>query len=134
MSGKYTTTRRRFFKNSAVATSGAVLGMHSGSAVNPQSASAANESLALIRRPATIYIVSFSTLPPREPDSLHKTLKRMETCIEQAAELHSDLVAFPEVCNQLKAADPWQLNRLMVPRSSSSKRIINFFILDLFSI
>jgi len=59
-------------------------------------------------RNATISLVSFPTLPPNEPDRLAKTLARMDDCVAQAAAVHSDLVAFPEICNVLGATDPWR--------------------------
>jgi len=69
----------------------------------------------LMRRKATISLVSFPTLPREEPDRLKKTLANMGKHIEEAASLGSDLVAFPEIANYLGAADPWQFEPLDGP-------------------
>ena len=58
-------------------------------------------------RNATISLVSFPTLPATEPNRLHKTLANMGCYVDQAADVRSDLVAFPEICNLLGASDPW---------------------------
>ncbi len=52
-------------------------------------------------RSATISLVSFPTLPPDEPDRFEKTLAKMATCVDEAAQSKSELVAFPETCNYL---------------------------------
>lgn len=52
-------------------------------------------------RSANISLVSFPTLPVDEPDRFTKTLAKMESCVDEAAQLKSDLVAFPETCNYL---------------------------------
>ena len=67
------------------------------------------------RRKAIISLVSFPTLPRNEPDRLSKTLANMGKHIEEAAMLGSDLVAFPEIANQLGSADPWQFEPLDGP-------------------
>jgi len=73
-------------------------------------------------RLATVSLVSFPTLPPNEPDRLNKTLKRMEDCIEQAAHCKSDLVAFPEICNQLSASNSWQFEPFDGPTITAMSR------------
>ena len=66
-------------------------------------------------RNATISLVSFPTLPADEPERLTKTLDRMGGFVDQAAVLGSDLVAFPEICNTLDAAEPWSFEQLDGP-------------------
>lgn len=61
-------------------------------------------------REATISLVSFPTLPPDEPDRLEKTLTRMGDYVGYAAELGSDIVAFPEVCNRLGTPNGMQFD------------------------
>ena len=60
-----------------------------------------------MRRPATISLASFPTLPADAPDRLRRTLNRMQKTVDQAAAVKSDLVAFPEICNVLGADAPW---------------------------
>ncbi|MHC4644761.1 MAG: carbon-nitrogen hydrolase family protein [Planctomycetota bacterium] len=69
----------------------------------------------LIRRKATISLVSLPTLPRAEPDRLNKTLANMGRHIEEAAALGSDLVAFPEIANYLGAERPWRFEPLDGP-------------------
>ncbi len=52
-------------------------------------------------RSSTVSLVSFPTLPPDEPDRFEKTLAKMATCVDEAAQSRSELVAFPETCNYL---------------------------------
>ena len=61
-------------------------------------------------REATISLVSFPTLPADEADRLRKTLAKMSEYIDQAAELGTDLVAFPEICSRLDGPDPLQFD------------------------
>jgi len=61
-------------------------------------------------REATISLVNFPTLPPDESDRLRKTLARMSEYVDQAAELGSDLVIFPEICNRLGSPDDLQFD------------------------
>jgi hypothetical protein len=72
-------------------------------------------SMVLNRRKAVISLVSLPTLPREEPDRLNKTLANMGRHIDEAATLGSDLVAFPEIANQLGAADSWQFEPLDGP-------------------
>ena len=58
-------------------------------------------------RYANISLVNFPTLPADEPGRLQKTLDRMCGYIADAAQGQSDLVAFPEICNCLDTANPW---------------------------
>ncbi len=73
-------------------------------------------------RDATISLVSFPTLPSDSPDRLARTLERMGECVDQAAALRSDLVAFPEICNTLGAAEPWQFEQLDGPTIATMGR------------
>ena len=66
-------------------------------------------------REAIISLVSFPTLSSDEPDRLNRTLVRMSQYIDHAADLQSDLVAFPEICNYLGAENPWQFEPLDGP-------------------
>ncbi len=75
-----------------------------------------------MHRQAVISLVNFPTLPPDEPDRLHKTLARMAQCVADAAERRSDLVAFPEVCNTLGAADIYQFEALDGPTLAALRR------------
>ena len=58
-------------------------------------------------RTATISLVSYKPLSADEPDRAKKTLDRMGRHVDQAADLGSDLVAFPEICPTLGLSDPW---------------------------
>jgi hypothetical protein len=58
-------------------------------------------------RPVTISLVSLPTYPPDEPDRLAKTLRRMESFVDEAARRQSALVAFPETCNTLHSGPTW---------------------------
>jgi predicted amidohydrolase len=62
-------------------------------------------SVASAARPATISMVNFPYLPADEPDRLNKTLKLMGKFVDQAGQIKSDLVAFPEICNYLGTDD-----------------------------
>ncbi|HCK16028.1 TPA: hypothetical protein DHW51_18030 [Candidatus Poribacteria bacterium] len=66
-------------------------------------------------RKAKISLVSFPPLSSDKSDRLNKTLVRMGQYIDHAAELGSDLVAFPEICNYLGDKDPWQFEPLDGP-------------------
>jgi predicted amidohydrolase len=66
-------------------------------------------------RNATISIVSYPVLPPDISDRLIQTLARMDKYVDDAATVGSDLVAFPEICNTLGAAEPWQFEDLDGP-------------------
>ena len=66
-------------------------------------------------RMMTVSLAMLPYLPPEEPDRLQKTLDRMGVLIDQAAELGSDLVAFPEMCTTDGAANPWQFEPLDGP-------------------
>lgn len=90
-------TRRDFLKKSATTATGVVLGMNAIGAPAIQSALGANDSRTLMSRPATISLVSHPRLPRKEPDRLNKALKQMGDYIEQAAQLKSDMIAFPEL-------------------------------------
>ena len=65
-------------------------------------------------RKATVSLVSYRPLPPEEPDRLSKTLHRMAQHVAEAAWRRSDLVAFPEICNYLGAAN-WGFEALDGP-------------------
>ena len=58
-------------------------------------------------RNAIISLVSFRPFGSDEPNRLKRTLARMEECLDQSAQLKSDLVAFPEICNYLGDTNPW---------------------------
>ncbi|HUW20344.1 MAG TPA: carbon-nitrogen hydrolase family protein [Sedimentisphaerales bacterium] len=73
----------------------------------------------LVRRKATVSLVSFPTLPRNEPDRLNKTLENMSRHIAEAAALGSDLAAFPEIANTLGSAEPWQFEPLDGPTVSA---------------
>ena len=102
-------------------------GLRAGARVPAKKSGAKNESAAasaggagavkavLVRRGATISLVSFPTLPREEPDRLNKTLANMGRHIAEAAALGSDLVAFPEIANTLGTAEPWQFEALDGP-------------------
>ena len=68
-----------------------------------------------MKREATISLVSYRPLGPHEPDRLGKTLDRMAAHVSEAAQLESDLVAFPEICNYLGAAEAWRFEPLDGP-------------------
>jgi len=59
--------------------------------------------------------VNYPPLPPEEPDRLARTLEHMGAFVDQAAATRSDLVAFPEICNTVGAAEPWQFEPLDGP-------------------
>jgi len=82
---------------------------------NVSAGAAAATRAVLIRRKATVSLVSFPTLPREEPDRLNKTLANMGLHIGEAATLGSDLVAFPEIANTHGAAEPWQFETLDGP-------------------
>jgi len=67
-------------------------------------------------RNATISLVSFSArLPASAPDRLAKILRQMGECVDQAAVLRSDLVAFPEACTMSGSSTPWACEPLDGP-------------------
>ena len=108
--------RRDFFRLSAATGLGTALAGYGLPAHAAQPAKTSGNTRAphnkrkavLKRRKATISLVSFPTLPRKEPDRLNKTLANMSKHINEAATLGSDLVAFPEIANTLGASDPWQ--------------------------
>ena len=59
--------------------------------------------------------MSFGPLKSSEKDRLKKTLAKMEDCVDQSAQLKSDLIAFPEICNYLGDINPWQFEPLDGP-------------------
>src|ERR1700733_8044309 len=115
-------TRRHFLQNSAVSATGAVLGVNALAAAHVASAPAAKASRSLISRPATITVVSYPPLPKDEPERLNKTLRRMTDYIDQAAQLGSDLVAFPEICNHYGESPEWVFESLDGPTVTALSR------------
>ncbi|MHC4478437.1 MAG: carbon-nitrogen hydrolase family protein [Planctomycetota bacterium] len=107
--------RRDFFKLTGAAGIGTALA--AGSEPGPARAKAV-----LIRREATISLVSFPTLPRDEPDRLTKTLANMAKHVEEAAVLGSDLVVFPEIANRLGSAKPWEFEPLDGPTIAAMSR------------
>ena len=115
--------RRDFFRLSAAAGLGTLLakqGISVVSAAEPEKKASDESAKALpkavlVRRKATISLVSLPTLPRNNADRLNKTLENMGRHIDEAAALGSDLAAFPEIANQLGAADPWQFEPLDGP-------------------
>ena len=73
-------------------------------------------------RSATISLVSYPPVSGGDPDRLDKTLERMGGFVDQAANLDSDLVAFPEICNYLGAPDRWQFEPLDGPTITALSR------------
>ncbi len=73
-------------------------------------------------RTATISLVSYKPLPANAPERLQNTLAAMSVHVDQAAALQSDLVAFPEICTTLGAADPWQFEPLDGPTITAMAR------------
>jgi beta-ureidopropionase len=115
-------TRRHFLQNSAVSATGAVLGVNAFAAADVASAPTAKASRTLISRPATITVVSYPPLPKDEPERLNKTLRRMTDYIDQAAQLGSDLVAFPEICNHYGESPEWVFESLDGPTVTALSR------------
>ena len=69
-----------------------------------------------------IALAMLSYLPPHEPDRLEKTLQRMGVLIDQAADLGSELVAFPEMATTDGAADLYQFETLDGPSLAAISR------------
>jgi beta-ureidopropionase len=59
-------------------------------------------------REANITLAMLPYLPPGEVDRKEKMVERIAGLVDQAADLGSDLVAFPEMSTTDGAADPWQ--------------------------
>ena len=111
--GSSESTRRDFLQGSALSAAGVTLGINAsaGSAFP----SAPEQSRTLMSRPATITAVSYPTLPGGEPDRLNKTLRRMGEYVDQAGQLKSDLIIFPEICNHLGESGAWTFEPLDGP-------------------
>jgi hypothetical protein len=107
--------RRHFLTLGAAAGLGTVLGGRSPAASPPAGPSGSKARAVLIRRKATVSLVSFPTLPRSESDRLNKTVENMGKHIAEAAMLGSDLVAFPEIAPTLGSADPWRFEPLDGP-------------------
>ncbi|MHC4622391.1 MAG: carbon-nitrogen hydrolase family protein [Planctomycetota bacterium] len=107
--------RRDFLRLSAAAGLGTALADRSLSANPSVRPSSCNTRPVLIRRKATVSLVSFPILPREEPDRLNRTLANMGRHIAEAAALGSDLVAFPEIANTLGSAEPWRFEQLDGP-------------------
>ena len=75
-----------------------------------------------MNRKAKISLVSFGPLKSSEKDRLKKTLAKMEDCVDQSAQLKSDLIAFPEICNYLGDINPWQFEPLDGPTVNAMSR------------
>ena len=75
-----------------------------------------------MNRTAKVALVNLPLLPADAPDRLNRTLRRMGECVDYAARLGSDLVAFPEICSTLGAAEPWQFQPLDGPTVSAMSR------------
>lgn len=116
-------TRRELLRNSALSATGAVLGMNAlAAAPAVQTPPAPKGSRTLMSRPATITVVSYPPFPATEPDRLNKTLRRMGEYIDQAAQLQSDLIAFPEICNHLGESPEWVFEPLDGPTVTALSR------------
>lgn len=66
-------------------------------------------------RNVSVSLVMIPYLPPAAPNRLEQTLGRMGELIDQAAEMGSDLVAFPEMVTSDGSADVWQFEPLDGP-------------------
>ena len=75
-----------------------------------------------MNRKAKISLVGFGPLKSSEKDRLKKTLAKMEDCVDQSAQLKSDLIAFPEICNYLGDINPWQFEPLDGPTVTAMSR------------
>lgn len=115
-------TRRRFLQSSAVSATGAVLGMNTLSAADSEPTSDSKESRVLMSRPATITVVSYPPFPKDEPERLNQTLRRMSELIDQAAQVKSDIVAFPEICNHYGESPEWVFESLDGPTVTTLSR------------
>jgi predicted amidohydrolase len=103
-------------------TGNSTVGTATGTGGAAEAAGEKSARRTLVRRKATVSLVSYETVDPSETNRLDKTVEQMSDNVAQAASVGSDMVAFPEAVARLGASNIWEFEDMDAPTVSAMRK------------